>query len=252
MIGYLIDVNNEVIEPTSDILSFFTYLLYFPKILSGPIERVQRFLPQIQKKREFDDALATDGLRQIIYGLFKKMVIADNCTPIVNSIFNYQDGNGSALVLAGMLYIICVYADFSGYSDIACGISKLFNIRITNNFAFPFFSTNISEFWRKWHISLTSWMMDYIFTPLSFILRRFKKLGLFISILVTFTIVGIWHGANWTFIIFGVLHGLYFLPLIFKDSVNKKKIVTDGNFLPSINAISKMAGLFLLVAVTVS
>ena len=137
MIGYLIDVNNEEIEPTKDLLGFFTYLAYFPKILSGPIERVQRFLPQIQKKREFNYNLTVDGLRQILWGLFKKMVIADNCYPIVDTIFNnYETMSGSTILLGSMVYIVYVYADFSSYSDIACGVSKLFNIRIINNFSY--------------------------------------------------------------------------------------------------------------------
>lgn len=252
MIGYLIDVNNEEIEPTSDLLGFFTYLAYFPKILSGPIERVQRFLPQIQKKREFNYEMTVDGLRQILWGLFKKMVIADNCTPLVNTIFNnYQNMNGSTLLLGSILYMISIYADFSGYSDMACGVSKLFNIRITNNFAFPFFSTNISEFWKKWHISLTSWMMDYVFTPMSFILRGYKKVGLVISIIITFLLVGLWHGANWTFIVYGFLHGLYFIPLIFNESINRNKIIAEGKLIPSLSETLRMLGLFLLVSVTI-
>ncbi|MCJ7448006.1 MAG: MBOAT family protein [Bacteroidales bacterium] len=251
MIGYLIDVNNEEIKPTNDLLSFFTYLAYFPKILSGPIERVQRFLPQIQKKREFDYDIAVDGLRQILWGLFKKMIIADRLTPIVNNIFNnYQTLNGSTLLLGAIFYIISLYADFSGYSDMACGVSKLFNIRITNNFAFPFFSTNISDFWKKWHISLTSWLMDYVFTPLSFILRGYKKIGLAISILITFLIVGLWHGANLTFIVFGFLHGLYFVPIIIKGSMNKNKFIAAGKLIPSASESLGVLGLFLLVSIT--
>lgn len=251
MIGYLIDINNEEIAPTNDLLSFSTYLAYFPKILSGPIERVQQFLPQIQKKRDFDYDLAGDGLWQILWGLFKKVVIADNCTPLVDIIFyNYQSMTGSKLLLGAIFYIISVYADFSGYSDMACGVSKLFNIRITNNFAFPFFSTNISDFWKKWHISLTSWMMDYIFTPINFILRRYRKNGLVISIIVTFLTVGIWHGANWTFVVFGFLHGLYFIPLIFKGSMNRNKIVAEGKLFPSFGEIFGMLWLFILVSVT--
>jgi alginate O-acetyltransferase complex protein AlgI len=251
MIGYLIDVNNEEIEPTSDLLSFCTYLAYFPKILSGPIERVQRFLPQVQKKREFNYDLMVDGMRQVLWGLFKKMVIADNCTPIVDTIFNnFQKMNGSTLLLGAFFYIINVYADFSGYSDMACGISKLFNIKITNNFAYPFFSTNISSFWQKWHISLTSWMMDYIFTPLNFILRKYKNYGLVISIIITFLTVGLWHGAKWTFVVFGILHGLYFMPLILKGSMNKNKIIAKGKLFPSFIEIFEIFGLFLLVSVT--
>jgi alginate O-acetyltransferase complex protein AlgI len=251
MIGYLIDVYNEEIEPTSDLLSFMTYLAYFPKILSGPIERVQRFLPQIQKKREFDYDLTVDGMRQILWGLFKKMVIADNCKTYVDQIFdNYQNMSGSTLLLGAIFSVITGYTDFSGYSDIACGISKLFNIRITNNFAFPFFSTNISGFWKKWHISLTSWMMDYVFTPINFILRGYNKIGVVISIIITFLVVGLWHGANWTFIVFGVLQGVFFIPLILKGPMNKSEIIAEGKLFPSVSEIIQILVLFLLVTIS--
>ncbi len=251
MIGYLIDVNNDEIEPTGDLLSFCTYLAYFPKILSGPIERIQKFLPQIQKKREFDYGMAVDGLREILWGLFKKMVIADNCAEYANEIFNnYTVYSGSTLALGVLFFAFQIYGDFSGYSDMACGISKLFNIRIVNNFAFPFFSTNISDYWKKWHVSLTSWMMDYVFTPLSFILRKYKKTGLIISIILTFLLVGFWHGANWTFIVFGFLHGIYFIPLILKGSMNKNKLVAEGRLIPSFKEFFGMLGIFILTALT--
>ena len=251
MIGYLIDVNNEEIEPNNDLLCFFTYLAYFPKILSGPIERVQQFIPQIEKKRQFNYSMAVDGLRQFLWGLFKKVVIADNCTALVDIIFNdFHSMPGSTLFLGAIFYQISLYADFSGFTDMACGVSKLFNIKITNNFAFPFFSTNISDFWKKWHISLTSWMMDYVFTPLTFILRKYKKYGLIISIILTFLLVGLWHGANWTFIVFGVIHGLYFIPLIIRGSIFKNKIVADGKLTPSLKEIIEMAWLFLFLAIT--
>lgn len=251
MIGYLIDVDNEEIEPTNDLLSFFTYLAYFPKILSGPIEKVQNFLPQIQKKRKFNYALAVDGLRQILWGLFKKIVIANNFTALTDTIFNdYQNMPGSVLLLGSIFYIISLYADFSGFSDMACGVSKLFNIKITNNFAFPFFATNISDFWKRWHISLTSWVMNYVYTPLSFITRNYKKFGLIISIILTFLLVGLWHGANWTFVIFGLLHGLYFIPIILKGSLSKKNTLTVNKLLPTFTDFFKMCSVFLLVSVT--
>lgn len=251
MIGYLIDVYNEEIRPTDDILSFFTYLAYFPKILSGPIEKVQNFLPQIQVKRTFNYTLSVDGSRQILWGLFKKIVIANNFTILANTVFSdYTNLHGSTLLLGTIIYTISIYADFSGFSDMACGISKLFNIRITNNFNFPFFSTNVSDFWKKWHISLTSWMMNYVYTPLTFITRKHGKLGLIISIIFTFLLVGLWHGPNLTFIIFGLLHGLYFIPIIVKGSLNKKNISRVGKFFPSFNQFLKMCGVFLLISVT--
>ena len=250
-LGYIIDVYNDKIKPSRDLFIFTTYVTYFPKILAGPIERAQKFLPQIETKRLFDYHLAADGMRQILWGLFKKIVIADSCAKIVNPIFeNYQDFSGSTLFLGLFLYLFQIYCDFSGYSDIAIGVSKLLGIRLMKNFDQPFFSTNISEFWKKWHISLSSWMMDYVFTPLSFILRRYKKIGLIISIITTFIIVGLWHGANWTFIFFGLLHGLYFIPLVLKGTINKSPVIGEGQTLPSLNDFINMSGLFFLLMFT--
>lgn len=249
MIGYLIDVNNEEIEPTNNLLNFFTYLVYFPKILSGPIEKVQDFLPQIETKRNFKYALAVDGAKQFLWGLFKKVVIANNITSLVDTVFsNSQNMSGSTLCIGAIFYAISLYADFSGYSDMACGVSKLFNIKIMNNFAFPFFSTNISGFWKRWHISLTSWMMHYIYMPLSFITREYKKFGLILSINLTFLLVGLWHGANWTFVIFGLYHGLLFIPLIFKGSIlNNNELQVNKFGLPSLKDLFKIIGTFLTV-----
>jgi len=250
-LGYIIDVYNEEIEPNRKLLNFSTYVTFFPKLLAGPIERAQKFLPQIKVKREFNKDLAIDGLRQILWGLFAKIVIADNCARVVNPIFeNYKDQTGSTLLIGAALYLIQMYGDFSGYSNIAIGVSKLFGIRLMRNFATPFFSTNISDFWRKWHISLTTWMMDYVFTPLSFILRKYHKIGLSISIIITFLIVGLWHGANWTFVVFGLLQGLYFIPLIFKGTINSSAKVDNSRFLPSVKEFFQMLALFSLTMLT--
>ncbi len=172
-LGYLFDIYNEEIEPCRDILAFSAYVLYFPKILAGPIERAQKFIPQIEVKRLFDNNLAFDGLRQILWGLFAKIVIADNCAGLVNEIFaNPETQSGSMLMIGSVFFLIQIYCDFSGYSNIAIGVSKLLGIKLMTNFATPFFSTNISDFWKKWHISLTSWLMDYVFTPLSFLIAE--------------------------------------------------------------------------------
>jgi alginate O-acetyltransferase complex protein AlgI len=251
-LGYIIDVYNDEIKPSRNILAFSTYVTYFPKLLAGPIERAQRFLPQIESIRFFDYPLAVDGMRQLLWGLFKKVVIADSCATIVNPIFeNYQNYSGSTLFLGLFFYLFQIYCDFSGYSDIAIGVSKLFGIRLMKNFASPFFSINISDFWRRWHISLTSWMMDYVFTPLSFILRKYKRIGLIISIVATFIIVGLWHGANWTFIFYGLLNGLYFIPLVFKGTINKSSKISEVRVLPSFNDLLKMSGMFILLMCTV-
>ena len=251
-LGYIIDVYNEKIEPYRDLLVFTTYVTYFPKILSGPIERAQNFIPQIVTRRVFDYKLASDGLRQILWGLFTKVVIADRCATFVNGVFNNDQDQSSYMLIAGLFfYLIQIYSDFSGYSNIAIGVSKLFGIKLMINFAYPFFSTNIGDFWKKWHISLTTWLMDYVFTPLSFILRKYKRKGLFLSILITFILVGFWHGANWTFIVFGFLQGMYFLPIIVKRSLNSYSTINKYKLLPSLKEFLQMAGLFCLIMFTV-
>jgi len=250
-LGYLIDIYNEETEPCRDVLIFSTYVLYFPKILAGPIERAQRFIPQIEVKRIFNNAMAADGLRQILWGLFAKIVIADNCATIVNGIFeNYQTQSGSMLLIGSFCYLIQIYCDFSGYSNIAIGVSKLLGIKLMTNFKAPFYSVNISDFWKKWHISLTSWLMDYVFTPVSFMLRKKKKAGLFLAIMITFILVGFWHGANWTFIVFGIIQGLYFLPMIIRGTMNTTSVVAQGKMLPSLKELLQMTFLFLLLSLT--
>ncbi|MCF8273408.1 MAG: MBOAT family protein [Flavobacteriaceae bacterium] len=248
-LAYIIDVYYEDIAPYNNLFVFSTYMTYFPKLLSGPIEKAQYLIPQLITKRPFDYYIIVDGLRQILWGLFAKIVIAENCAIIVNPIFeNYNIHSGSTLFVVGFFYMIQLYADFSGYSNMAIGVSKLLGIKLSRNFATPFFSLNIGDFWRKWHMSLTSWMLNYIFTPLSFILRSYQKLGLIISVVFTFLIVGLWHGANWTYVVFGLIHGLYFIPVIYSGSMNISSAIVDENkWLPSIFSIFKMAILFMQV-----
>jgi D-alanyl-lipoteichoic acid acyltransferase DltB (MBOAT superfamily) len=250
-LSYVLDINNGKIQATKDWVVFFTYVSFFPSILSGPIDRSKNLIPQLEKKREFDYNLATDGLRQILWGLFKKVVIADNCATITNQIFdNYQRLPASSLLLGAFFYTIQLYADFSGYSDMAIGISKLLGFRIAKNFDFPFFAQNIAEFWRKWHISLTSWLTDYVFTPLSIAFRDYGKQGTILAILINFTIIGIWHGANWTYVLFGFLHGCYYIPLILKGAMNKKSKVAKDKMLPSFREFINMLGTFVLIMMT--
>lgn len=219
LISYVLDVYNEKIEPTNDWFVFFNYVSFFPCLLAGPIDRADNFIPQLEKSRQFSYAQSVDGFRQILWGLFKKIVIADSCASITGQLFdNYQNYPGSSLLLGAFLYIVQIYADFSGYSDMAIGISKLLGFSIPNNFNYPFFAQNIAEFWQRWHISLTSWMTEYVYSPLSFIFRRYAKNGIILSIIINFILVGLWHGSNWTFVIFGLLHGLYFIPLILNGS----------------------------------
>jgi alginate O-acetyltransferase complex protein AlgI len=251
VIGYLIDVYNEEMEACSDALIFTTYVTYFPKISAGPIENAQNFFPQIRAKRVFNMQFAVDGLRQILWGLFAKIVIADNCAASIKPIFeNPEAYAGSTLVVGAFLYAFQVYCDFASYSNMAIGISKLLGISLTQNFRTPFFSLNISDYWKKWHISLSNWMMNYLFTPLSFAFRNYGKLGLILATVITFVVVGLWHGANWTFIVFGLLHGIYFIPLIIKNTFNSSFIVAQGKILPSLTELLKMLKLFLLVMLT--
>ena len=251
LLGYLIDVYNEEINSSNDLLSFSSYVAYFPKIASGPIEPAKKFLPQVAVKRNFDYALAADGMRQILWGLFTKIVVANNCASFAQSVFeNHDQYPGSTLLLASFFYLFQVYCDFSGYSNIAIGISKLFGIRLSRNFNAPFFSTSIREYWQKWHITLTNWMMKYVFTPLSFSLRHFKKAGTSISIIITFVAVGLWHGTEGNFIVFGLLHGLYFMPLMLFPKRNDESGWHKQSFFFNMPRICKMFGLFLVIMLT--
>jgi alginate O-acetyltransferase complex protein AlgI len=247
-LSYLLDIKYGKIKPSTDWVEFFCYVSFFPCVISGPIDRPKTLIPQLARKRVFDYAQATDGLRQILWGLFKKIVIADNCAVFTSDVFeHYKTLPASSLLFGAFLSLIQVYADFSGYSDIAIGLSNLIGFKITRNFNTPFFAQNIADFWRRWHISLTSWLTDYVFTPLSISFRDWGKAGLILAILINFTIIGIWHGANWTFILFGFLNGCYYIPLILRGTLNKKKKIATDRTLP---ALLNMAGTFILVMFT--
>jgi D-alanyl-lipoteichoic acid acyltransferase DltB (MBOAT superfamily) len=247
LIGYWIDVYNEETDPETDTVSFFTYLFFFPKLVSGPIERVQAFTPQLQKTRLFDIPLMTDAMRQFLWGFFKKTVVSTHCLLFYKSLYTNPDSiSGINVLLAAITNMVYIYADFSGYSDMACGISKGFGIRITNNFAFPFFATNISEFWKRWHISLTSWVMKYVYTPVSFILRKYNRTGTFIAIASAFLTVGVWHGLQSGYLVYGILQALFFLPLV----IQGRNINASGsNDTVSLATFIRMSLLFLLVCV---
>ena len=251
MIGYLIDVQNEEIEPCTDRSDFLTYVFHFPKMLAGPIERAQHFLPQITEARRPDAELMSDGLRQVLWGLFAKVVIADALADHINTVFDAPETHGRlTLIGAVSLYIVQLYCDFSGYSNMALGLSKLLGIRLRINFAYPLFNLNIGEFWRRWHVSLTSWMLDYVFTPLSFVLRDLGKRGLVIAISVTFLAVGIWHGANWTFVVFGILQSLYFMPLVLGQGINRSPSLPTDTLLPSPAQAVRILLMFVLLSMT--
>lgn len=250
-ISYLLDVDKGKIKASTDWVVFFNYVSFFPTLLSGPIDKGREFIPQLEKERAFDYETAIDGLKQILWGLFKKLVIADNCALVVNPIFASFDVMPSSSLWLGMFfYSIQIYADFSGYSDMAIGVSKLLGFKVTKNFDYPFFSQSIPEYWRKWHISLTSWLTEYIFTPLSIFFRDYDKMGLILAIVINFVICGIWHGANWTYVLFGLVHGLYFIPSILKGTINKKKKTDLTKALPSFKEFLNMISTFIPVMFT--
>jgi len=245
-LSYSIDVYNRKLEPTKDIISFFAFVSFFPQLVAGPIERAKNLLPQFYRKRSFDYASASDGLRQILWGLFKKIVIADNCAIYANDIFtNYGDYSGSTLLLGAFFFAFQIYADFSGYSDIAIGTAKLFGFNLMQNFAFPYFSRDIAEFWRRWHISLSSWFRDYVYIPLggSKGKTRIKIRNIFIIFIVS----GFWHGANWTFIVWGAINAMYFLPLLlFNKNRNHLNHAGDGGIVISLKEMFQIGITFLL------
>lgn len=232
-LSYSIDVYKQKLEPTKDFLSFSAFVSFFPQLVAGPIERATNLLPQFNRKRYFNYDMAVDGLRQILWGLFKKMVIADNSAEFANLIFNHSsEYNGSALLLGALFFTFQIYCDFSGYSDIAIGTARLFGFNLTRNFAFPYFSRDIAEFWRRWHISLSTWFRDYVYIPLG---GSRGSTGLKIrNTFIIFIVSGLWHGADWTFIVWGALNAIYFLPLLLTNSHRKNlNIVASGRLLLS-------------------
>lgn len=239
-LSYTIDVYKRKLEPTKDFIAFSAFVSFFPQLVAGPIERATNLLPQFYNKRTFDYSKAVDGMRQILWGLFKKIVIADNCAEFANQIFNNSaDMNGSTLVLGALFFTFQIYGDFSGYSDIAIGTSRLFGFDLMRNFNFPYFSRDIAEFWRRWHISLSTWFRDYLYIPLGG-----SHGGTWMKVRNTFIIFivsGFWHGANWTFIVWGALNAIYFLPLLLtKNNRNNLETIAQGKFFPSIKEFSFM------------
>lgn len=245
-LSYTIDVYRRKFEPTKDFVAFAAFVSFFPQLVAGPIERASNLLPQFYKKRHFEYHQAADGVRQILWGLFKKMVIGDGCAHFANHIFNNSaDYSGSTLFIGAVFFAFQIYGDFSGYSDIAIGTARLFGFDLKQNFAFPYFSRDIAEFWRRWHISLSTWFRDYLYIPLGG-----SRGGTWIKIRNTFAIFlvsGFWHGANWTFIVWGALNAVYFLPLLL-SSKNRKNmdIVAAHRHFPSFKELFHIGLTFLL------
>ncbi len=245
-LSYSIDVYRGKMEPTKDIVAFFAFISFFPQLVAGPIERATNLLPQFQKRRRFDYDNAADGMRQILWGLFKKIVVADSCAVYVDQVFsNYSSYSGSTLLIAAVFFTFQIYGDFSGYSDIAIGTAKLFGISLMRNFNVPYFSRDIAEFWRRWHISLTTWFRDYVYIPLGG--SRVTKAKVIRNTFIIFLVSGFWHGANWTFIVWGAYHALLFLPLILTGRNRKyTNQVAEGRWLPTLKETGQMLLTFFL------
>lgn len=239
-LSYVIDIYKDRIKAERNFVEYAVFVSFFPLLVAGPIERATHLLPQIKKERVFDYTKAIDGLRQILWGLFKKIVIADSCAEFANQIFNHShDYSGATLVLGALFFTFQIYGDFSGYSDIALGTARLFGIELLRNFSFPYFSRNIAEFWRRWHISLSSWFRDYLYIPLggSKVSTWLKVRNTFIIFLVS----GFWHGANWTFIAWGFLNALFILPSILsKTNRNHLDHVAQGKNWPTFKELGAM------------
>lgn len=248
-LSYSIDVYRRKLDATHDITAFFAYIAFFPQLVAGPIERATNLLPQFYKLQTFDYTAAVDGMRRILWGLFKKIIVADSCAGMVDRIFsNYQELPGSTLLIGALLFTFQIYGDFSGYSDIAIGTARLFGFRLMQNFRVPYFSRDIAEFWRRWHISLTTWFRDYIYIPLGG--SRVSKIKVIRNTFIIFLVSGFWHGANWTFLAWGAYHALLFMPLILLNRNRRNTdTVAEGRMLPSLREAGSMLTTFCLAVI---
>jgi alginate O-acetyltransferase complex protein AlgI len=248
-LSYTLDVYKGKLKPTNNIISFLAFVSFFPQLVAGPIERAKNLLPQFETKREFNRYETILGLRQILWGLVKKIIIADNCALYVSEIFSSPDQyNSSALIIGAVLFAFQIYGDFSGYSDIAIGTARMFGFSLMKNFAYPYFSRDIAEFWRRWHISLSTWFRDYLYIPLGG--SQVNKLKKVRNILIIFIVSGFWHGANWTYIFWGLLNAIYFLPLAITEKNRKHlKITTDSGWIPNLSEFGKILFTFILTTI---
>lgn len=248
-ISYPIDVYRGKIEATKDFVAFAAFISFFPQLVAGPIERSTNLLPQFLTSRHFDYVRAVDGMRQMLWGFFKKLVIADNCAYLANMIFDDYSSCGTLTLWFGaIMFTFQIYGDFSGYSDIAIGTARLFGINLSRNFHYPYFSRDIAEFWRRWHISLNTWFVDYIYIPLGG--SRCSKPKVVRNTMIIFLLSGLWHGADWTFVLWGAYHGLLFLPLILLGKNRRNiEVVANNRSFPTVREALSMLGTFALVVI---
>lgn len=248
-LSYTIDVYHRDTNATKDFIAFTSFISFFPQLVAGPIERSTNLLPQFLKPRRFDYTNAVIGMRQILWGFFKKLIIADNCAQLANSIFdNYQDCNASLLLLGALFFTFQIYGDFSGYSDIAIGTARLFGVNLMKNFNLPYFSRDIAEFWRRWHISLNKWFIDYVYIPLGG--SRGTKAMVIRNILIVFFLSGLWHGANWTFVVWGLYNGIIIALLTLLNLNHKRSaIISEKRFFPPLKEFGQIFITFVLVVI---
>jgi alginate O-acetyltransferase complex protein AlgI len=245
-ISYVVDVYYKRIKPADNFFDFAAYVVFFPQLLAGPIERANHLLPQFYVRRKFSADFAISGIQQIIYGLFKKIVVADNCAMLVNSIWSQYDTlPGPVLILGSVFFAFQIYGDFSGYTDIALGCSKLLGLQLIVNFRYPYFSRSIGEFWRRWHISLSSWFRDYIYFPLGG--SRDGQARTVRNIFVVFILSGLWHGANWTFLAWGLINAIFFIPYALKARSGQSEVAGGAGNLPNLKEIVQMGATFAIV-----
>ena len=246
--SYVFDIYRGKQKPVSNFIDYAVFVSFFPLLVAGPIERAHHLLPQVQRKRTFNYSQAVEGCRLILWGMFKKVVIADNLAGIVNTIFDsYSDHNGLSLIIGAIAFSFQIYGDFSGYSDIALGCAKLFGFELLSNFKFPYFSRDIAEFWRRWHISLSSWFRDYLYIPLGG--SKYGKAKAVRNTFIIFLVSGFWHGASWNFITWGFIHACGFLPLLLlnRNRTHVNDVIAFDRALPTLKEVWQMFTTFTFV-----
>lgn len=251
LISYIIEIKRKKTSPAENFLEFATYVSFFPTISSGPIDRPNAFLVQLRNAHGFDYDKAVDGCQQILWGIFTKVVIADNLAAVTSLAWNdYQSQTSSYLILAVLLSPVQVYADFDGYTNMAIGVGKILGFSLTKNFNHPLLARNVSEYWNRWHMSLTSWITDYVFTPLCLRFRDFANIGIMLAITANLVIIGLWHGANWTYAVFGLFHSLLFIPIVYSGQLGKNKKLKEGKYsLPQLKDFLKMILTYIIIGI---